>query len=320
MGEQIDSGRAPAEGAPWHRRHRGWLIAGAITAVLVVVVLVVWLWLLRTPLGVVAQAAVDTLARDTAATRVEATAGGLPLLGDVELVVAEGQVDFAAGTARFEREVIGGVATEIRYTPQGTFLQVPLTQDRWVALGGTDRPDGAATDAEPGDGPDAPLDVTQVAPGLGNPIALVALLRALEETPQQAGTEQVALGSNGDGDSVVVTRYRAVVDLEAAGDALTGDAADVVADLRRLTGGSRLPITVGVDDDGLIRLIRFEGTMPLVGPVVAQLETEIVFTGFDVPVDVEAPPPSRIVDVDASRLTELDPLGALRDLLGSAGG
>lgn len=282
-----------------------------------VVLLALWLWLLRTPLGTLAQAAVDTLARDTAATRIDATAGGLPLVGEVALVVADGEVDFEAGTARFRRELVGGAATEIRYTSSGTYLQLPLTADRWVALDGAGTSGDAATGPPSGDAA-APLDVTQVAPGLGNPVALIGLVRALEEPPAQSGTEPLDVGSAGT--PVTVTTYRAVVDLDTAGDTVTGDAATVIADLRRLTGSSRLPVTVGIDGQGLIRLVRFEGSVPLVGPVVAQLETEIVFTAFGVPVDVDPPPTDRIVDVDAARLAELDPFGALRDLLQSVPG
>lgn len=301
----------PPPDAAGRTGRRAWMVGAAVVAVLLVGGVAVWLWLLRTPLGVVAQAAVATLDEGTAAVRLDATAGGVPVVGALEVVVADGRVSFEEGTARFEREFLGGVTTEVRYTPSGTYLRIPLSDDRWVALGpaGTD----ASPAATPADARDAPLDVTQVAPGIGNPVVLLALLRALEAPPEDIGPAEVPL--DGDTGTVRVTRYRAVIDLEAAAAALDADARDVVEDLRRLSGSPQLPVTVGIDEDGLVRLVRFDTTVPVTGPVEVDLQTQVVFTAFGVPVDVRPPPQDRIVALDASELAQLDPLTALRDLL-----
>lgn len=278
---------------------RPWLVGGGIVLVLTTLAVAVWLW--SSPTSVLGRAVATTLEQGSAHTRVTATIGDLPLLGDVDLVVADGEVDFASGEAVLRREIIGGARTELRYVGDGVFLQVPLAEDRWVRLSEATRTTGD------GVGGDHPTDVVTVAPGIGNPVAIVGLLRVLEGEPQRLRADEV----NG----VPVEVYEVVVDLDAARDALPDDARDLVSRLRALAGGGRLPLEVAIDDDHLIRSVRFSAEVSLPIPLSPRLDNRVVFSDFGVPVDVEAPPADRIVDLDASALTELDPLAALRQLL-----
>ena len=280
------------------KRRRPWIIGGVVALIVLAVTVGLVVWFSRTPLGVLAGAVSTTLEQETSATRVDATLVGVPIVGDVNLVVATGAVDFSSGEARFEREFFGGVTTELRYVRDGVFLQVPFADDRWVAL---------AEGAPPVDG--FPGDVTTVAPGIANPVTLLAMIRSLESTPTEVGREQAA--------GVPVTLWEVVVDLDATADLLGEDAAGLIADLRRLTGGGELPLIVGIDDDGLIRTVRFTLRVPVSPTLAFDVDNAIVFTEFGVPVEVSAPPEDRIVELDASALRGLDPLGALRELLES---
>jgi hypothetical protein len=276
-----------------HRRRRYWIIGGVAALALLTVVL---LWFRGTPLGVVGQAVATTFDQGSARTRVSGTLGDLPLLGDVELVVAEGEVEFDSGEARLRREIFGGAATELRYVDDGVYLEIPLSDGRWIQLAESETSEEAVT------------DVTSVAPGLGNPIALLGLLRTLESQPREIGDEEVG--------ATTVTVYEVIVDLDAAADLLGDDLASLVGRLRRLTGGGELPLEVAIDDDMLIRRVRFSTELPLSRFFSPRLENQIDFSDFGVPVEIEPPSAERIVSVDPSALTDLDPLAALRDLLG----
>lgn len=286
----LEAGRISPE---TRRRRRRLMIGGAALALVVLIVALVWF--LQTPLGVVSRAVAATFEQGSARTRVSGTLGDLPLLGDVELVVAEGEVEFDSGEARLRREIFGGVATELRYVDDGVYLEIPLTDGRWVRL------------AESPPSGDGITDVTSVAPGLGNPIALVGLLRTLESTPREVGDDEVA--------GVPVTVYEVVVDLDEAADLLGEEVGDLIVRLRRLTGDGELPLEVAIDDDTLIRRVRFSTDVPLSRLFSPRLDNSIEFSDFGVPVDVAPPPDEQIVSVDPSTLDNLDPLGALRDLL-----
>lgn len=275
-------------------RRRTWIIGGGVTAI--VLVAVGWVWFVRSPVGLLAQAVATTLEQGSSATQVNATLRDLPLVGDIDLMVAEGEVEFTSGEARFRRNLFGGVESELRYVDEGVFLAVPFAEDRWVELASSE-----STVAS------LPTDVTSVAPGLGNPLALLGLLRSLESSPTELGRDDVG--------GTPVTTYEVVVDLDAAAQLLGADERDVVERLGRVAGGGELPLEVAIDDDELIRRVRFTTTVPLSQVLQPRLDTEIVFTEFGVPVEVAAPAPDRIVELDPSLLAELDPLGAIRGLL-----
>ena len=274
---------------------RRWLIGGAAVIIVALLVALV-LWLVRSPIGIVAGAVAATVDQGSARTNVTSTLGGVPLLGGVELAVADGEVDFSSGEAVLRRRIVGGVGTELRYDTEGVFVQVPVADDRWVRLA-----EGVETPQAAGD------DLVSVVPGIANPAAILGMLRVVDSEPRELREELVG--------DVPVTVYEVVVNLDTAAGMLGADAASVVTRLRRLAGGGELPLQLGIDEDGLIRSVRFTTEVQLPAPITPRLENMLTFHDFGVDVDVRPPAPEQIVDMDPGALARLDPLAALRDLL-----
>ncbi|MFP4150265.1 MAG: exodeoxyribonuclease V subunit gamma, partial [Nitriliruptoraceae bacterium] len=249
--EESGPGAARAPGARG-QRSRAWAIAGAaivaLAAIAVVVVLV-----LDTPGARLARAVEATLDTGSARVSVTGTAADVPVVGDVRLSVADGELDFDAEAARLEREVpflegvpipgLDGVGVvELVFVEEQAWLRAPVDLDRgWVRLTGE---------------PDADeRDPTATGPGVANPLAVVGLLRAVETAPEEVGEEVL--------DGTATTRYRVEVDLDAVGAQLGAESDDLVAALRRLHPDGVLPVDVWIDDEDRLRRIDYEGVVDL---------------------------------------------------------
>lgn len=283
----------PSDDARRWRALRPWILGGVV--VLLVAVVGIW-WVARTPLGVLGRAVAGTLDAGSARVEVAATATGVPFLGELELVVADGVVEFDSGESRLERELLGGVRTELRRVDEGVFVEIPLSDARWVRV------------ANAGDLPGAGVDPTTIVPDLTNPVALVGIVARLDMEPTELGTREL--------DGRTVTDYEVILDLEAAADLVDGQAADTIARLRRFVGSPTLPLRVSLDEDLLIRELAFTADVTVPGVLTTPIETRLAFSDFGLPVDVVAPPSDQIVELDAELQRLLDPLGEIRGLLG----
>ena len=300
-----ESGASPAptaEGAP--SRARIWAIAGGAVAALAAIAVVVVL-VLDTPGARLARAVETTLDAGSAGVTVTGTASDVPVVGDVQLSVAEGELDFEAEAARLEREVpfldglpipgLGEIGlVELVFVEDRAWLRAPVDLDRgWVRLTGEPDPDER--------------DPATTGPGVANPLAIVSLLRAVETTPEELGDEVL--------DGVATTRYRVEVVLDAVGAQLGEESADLIAALRRLHPDGQLPVDVWIDDEDLLRRIDYEGLVDLAGLAEVRLGTTIELEDFGMPVEITAPDAEAELDPSLDALGELDPLGWLEELL-----
>ncbi len=297
------SGAAPSDGtAP--PRTRVWALAGGAVAALVAIAVVVVL-VLDTPGARLARAVETTLDAGSARVTVTGTASDVPVVGDLQLSVAEGELDFDAEAARLEREVpfldglpipgLGEIGpVELVFVGDRAWLRAPVDLERgWVRL--TDEPDPAERDP------------ATTGPGVANPLAIIGLLRAVETTPEELGDEVV--------DGVATTRYRVEVDLDAVGARLGQQSADLVAALGRFHPDGRLPVDVWIDEEDRLRRIDYEGRVDLAGLAEVRLGSTIELEDFGLPVEITAPDAEAELDPSRDALEELDPLGWLEELL-----
>ncbi|QBI18961.1 hypothetical protein ER308_05000 [Egibacter rhizosphaerae] len=299
----------PPQAAPHRRR---WLVLGGV---LVAVALGVALFLLvRQSPGAQLGAAIDnTLEQGTARTEITGTVTDVPIVDEVTLTVAEGELDLDGQRALLERELplvsdlnvpgIGAVSdVEVLFADGGAWARVPVDQLGWVQVRA---PDEAATAriAE---------EETEVAPGLGNPLGAFALLRAIETSPEEIAADEVEEidGENG-------TRFRVLADLDALERQLGDEAEGLVDAARRIARDDHLVIDLWVDDQQRIERITYEGTVDLAGVTEVDIETEMRLFDFGATVDVERPDEEDVLAVDQLPeldfdLEDLDPLGTLR--------
>ena len=275
------------------------LVAGGVAVAMVLVVALV-LVLRDTPGAQLARAVETTFAEGTAAASVTGTVRELPFLGDLTLSVADGHLDFDRERASLRRELpfvsgldvpgIGAVGdVELVYADGSAWLRGPFDTERaWVHV--RDGSDEAVT-----------------APGLGNPLALLALIRAIEGAPEELDDEPVA--------GIDTTRYRVLVDLDALEGRVAEPSHDLLDNLRRLHEDDRLPMDVWVDEDDLIRRVRYEVDVDLPSLPSFDLGTEVELTDHGVPVAIDPPDDSEVTDISADRLREVDPIRILRDAL-----
>ncbi|MFO8074856.1 MAG: hypothetical protein R6T85_01910 [Egibacteraceae bacterium] len=302
-----DEGSGPgAATTPGARRPRAraWAIAAGAVAALAAIAVVVVL-VLDTPGARLARAVETTLDAGSARVSVTGTAADVPVLGDVRLSVADGELDFDAEAARLEREVpfldglpipgLGDVGVvELVFVEEQAWLRAPVDLDRgWVRLTGEPGPDER--------------DPAATGPGVANPLAVVGLLRAVETAPEEVGEEVL--------DGTATTRYRVEVDLDAVGAQLGEESDDLIAALRRIHPDGQLPVDVWIDDEDYLRRIDYEGVVDLAGLAEVRLGTTIELEDFGVPVEITAPEADAELDPSLDALGDLDPLGWLEELL-----
>lgn len=305
MASQVSTGATPASppgGAPARpaRKRRPWVIAGVVAILVVIIALA--LLLRATPGATLARAVDATVAEGTAATTVTGTVKDVPIAGDLTLSIAEGELDLAGERAQLRRElplvsgldvpVVGEIGdVELLYAEGGAWLRAPIDGERsWVRLR------------------DAQDDAASSAPGLGNPLALLALIRAVEGTPEELDREPVG--------GVEATRYRVMVDLDAVDGELGAGSRRLLDGLRRLHEGARLPLDVWVGDDGLIRRIAYEVDVDLSGVPQLRLGTDVRLDDHGMDVAIEPPGDGEVVEVSADRLRELELVRLLREWAG----
>lgn len=294
-------------------RRRTWLLVlGAVVIAAVAVALVL---LVRESPGAQLGRAVDrTLDEGTARTEISGSIDDVPLVGSVELSVAEGDLDLAAQRAHLRRDVpilsqlglpaLGEMGpVEVLFADGGAWVRVPFDTDRWVQVRTPGDPDEAAPEAE-------------VAPGLGNPLAVFTLLRAVEASPDDVAVDEITAEDDADGG----TRFSVLVDLDAVEEVAGEDGEGMVAAARRVAVDDQLPITVWVDPDGRIERLRLDGRLDLAGLTEVDAATTVTLHDFGADLAIERPAEDEVVsrdelpDLDID-LGDLDPLGALQEWL-----
>ena len=302
----------PATGSGGGRQRTWIVVLGVVVVAAIAVALVI---LVRESPGAQLGRAVDrTLDEGTARTEITGSIDDVPVLGSVELSVAEGDLDLAAQRAHLRRDVpilselglpaLGEMGpVEVLFADGGAWLRAPFDTDRWVQVRAPGDPDEAAREAE-------------VAPGLGNPLAVFTLLRAVEASPDDVAVDEITAEDDADG----ATRFSVLVDLDAVEEVIGEDSEGMVAAARRLAVDDQLPITVWVDPDGRIERLRLEGRLDLAGFAEVDAATTVTLHDFGADLAVERPAEDEVVsrdqlpDLDVD-LGDLDPLGALREWL-----
>lgn len=286
---------------------RGWLIAGGVVLVLLLIALVVWRLLGGGDLQRLAGAPEATLSAGTARVAVVATVTDVPIVERFTLTVAEGKADLADQRAHLRREMPGFAqipllnrllpeAVELLHDGRDTYLRLPVEGERaWVRLS------EAQDDAAVGPGTSAP--------GLTNPAAALALLHVLDGKPQVREDETVRGQPS--------TRFRVLIDLDRAVDGLSGRSEDVARALRQMRGSNRLPMDVWLDDEDRVTRLRYAVRPELSGLGKITITSDLELYDFGTEVDIRTPSPAEIVDVPADRIRDLDLLGWLQSLLGS---
>lgn len=271
------------------------LLIGA--AVLLVAALATLLWVVvrDQPATVLATAASRTVDEGSAAVSISATIGGLPLVGDVALSVAEGELDLARQRADLRREMpflssVGGLPSlemgtvELRFANGGAWVRGPADEGSWVGV------------ADPTD------EAIASAPGLGDPRALLDLVRAIESLPDEVGEAVI--------DGVEVVRYEVVVDLAPLA---SEDEDGLAASLMSVHEGDVLPVEVWVDDERLIRRVRYDLRVRVaVGLPLLEVRTDVDLDRHGLPVSIERPDPDDVVEAPEGGLGDLGLLGLLR--------
>lgn len=244
----------------------------------------------ESPQEVLAKAATET--RDAGSSRVEFNASfeGLPE-GQQFSFSGAGEFDYEAqkGTASFSFEGVPAAAgdLDIEMIQDGLviYMKAPFLSENlpgnreWLRLDLEEA--GALSGVDVG----AFQQLNQ-----SDPTQYLAYMRAVSDDVEEAGSEQVR--------GVDTTRYEGTVDLEKVAESAPADLRDrVEASVEglkaQLGGDTTFPISVWIDDDGLLRRVRQTITT---SPPGAGNEVTFAFGmelfDFGVEVDV-APPPER---------------------------
>jgi hypothetical protein len=276
-------------------------VAGGI-ALAVLLGLALFMVMRATPGAALTRAVDSTLAQGSAATTITGMIRDVPLVGDVTLSVAEGELDMDGEAARLRRDLpvvsgrdlplVGEIGdVELLYADGGAWIRGPLDVERaWIRV------------SDPQD------DAVASAPGLGNPLALLALVRAIEGTPEELEQETLA--------GMETTRYRVIVDLDALDGEIGSGSRQLLDRLRTLHEDGRLPVDVWVDGDDLIRRIRYDVDVDLPALPSLRVATEVDLDRHGLPVSIEAPSEDEVVEVSRERIRDLGFFTLLRDWIG----
>lgn len=107
-----------------------------------------------------------------------------------------------------------------------------------------------------------------------------------------AGSDFAAVGDE-DVRGVSTTHYRGTVDMEKVAEQAPAEARESYRRIIQLSGQTKIPVDVWIDNEGLTRRIRYEQTLP----DQTQMELTQELFDFGVDVDVEPPPASQVLDL-----------------------
>lgn len=279
------------------------MIAGGVAVAVALAVVLVAL-LRETPGARLTRAVDNTIGAGSAEATITGTVRDVPFVGDLTLSVAEGQLDFDSERARLTRELplVAGVElpgvgevgeVELVYADGGAWLGGPLDiEQSWLRVRDAEEEPGAATSA----------------PGLGNPLTLLALLRAIEQDPTEVEEEIVG--------GVETTRFRVLVDLDAVEGQVGSASQELLDNLRRLHEDDQLPLDLWIDEEqDLLRRVGYQVDVDFPGVPQIILGTEVDLREHGTPVAIEPPPEEEVADISAEDVGALDPLALLRDWL-----
>ncbi len=240
-----------------------------------------------TPQEVLAGAPAKTLAAGTAKVAITAQ---LVSGGAGSAFNGSGEFDFEADRGRLVLQ--GGGASEIRLAGDVVFVKLAQATERpWLKI------DIEALSSRPGVDLDSLRQLQR-----NDPTAAMNYLRGVTADVEEIGTETVR------GDPT--THYRATLDLDRAAREVEPEEREVIRQIIRGLGTSRLPTDAWIDEDGRLRRLRYtldlaeiesSGGPASSGKVTASFE----LYQFGRPVDVRDPPAAEVQDVadlaDSSR-------------------
>jgi hypothetical protein len=134
-------------------------------------------------------------------------------------------------------------------------------------------------------------ELRSLATGQNDPSQVINFLRGAEGEFRRVG--EASLGG------VPTTRYRGVIDLDLAAQRAPAEMRERVkasrSELATELGTTRLPTEVWIDDEGLVRQVRYE--YPLRDSNRGRLVFTTHLSEFGIPVDVTPPPVDEVTDI-----------------------
>ncbi|MGH2555969.1 MAG: hypothetical protein ACRDHO_09685 [Actinomycetota bacterium] len=135
-------------------------------------------------------------------------------------------------------------------------------------------------------------DLQSLATGQNDPSQAINYLRGATGDLRRLGEAEVR--------GVATTQYRGTVDLDLAAQRAPEDVRESVeasrSEVESQIGTTKLPANVWIDQDGVVRRVRYEYPLP------ANPEAQIVFTAdlsdFGIKVDVAPPPPDQVTNLE----------------------
>jgi hypothetical protein len=122
-----------------------------------------------------------------------------------------------------------------------------------------------------------------------DPTQSLQYLRGASDDFEKVGEEAVR--------GVETTHYRGTIDLRKAAEALPDSARKSFDRVIELTGASKIPFDVWIDDEGLARRVNYDQALPTSNGQEASMALTMEFFDFGVEVDVESPPENEVVDL-----------------------
>ena len=148
------------------------------------------------------------------------------------------------------------------------------------------------------------IDLEKVGQQMGFDFA--ALMQAGQTDPTQQlewlrGTGQIEEAGEEEVRGVETTHYRGVVDLEQAAERFEGPRAEAarrsIRQLVRLTGQKAIPMEVWIDDESLVRRMRWSQTLPQ-GTAQSRMTMTMEMFDFGVPVSIARPPAGDVMTLE----------------------
>lgn len=189
------------------------------------------------------------------------------------MIASMGQSEPGAPTSMIMREIVAGpdMYMKIEATPA-----LPgLDSGQWMHMDlGQYMSDGAAANAFGG-------------MMSGGPNGYLESLKASGATVTEKGRDEI--------DGVAVTVLEGEIDPESAVEQAPADKADELRRAFRESGMGKVPFTVYIDDDGLVRRMDMTMTMGMAGSSM-QMEMSMDLYDFGAPVSVTPPPGDEVVE------------------------
>lgn len=204
----------------------------------------------------------------------------------------EGVADFDADLVEMRMEVPGmpveggdGITTITDGTVVYTQVPTPDGPPQWYRLDAAEMP-GMPADAMGGTG------------GAQNPADSLDYLRGIADDVTEAGTEEVR--------GTETTRYDGTIDLERAVEESPEEQRDLMRRNIEMLGTSEMPVSVWVDDDGLLRRMTYEMDLSQAQPPegageqapLGRMTITMEMFDFGLDVDITPPPEDEVTDFD----------------------